>query len=126
MLKCDHSLTQVFQAIWRKLPVCGVLFFVPFKYFLILLLLFFLLVKNVFKASSKLIRIFSKPHFSTRKLSTFCPHENRESARYISSADYSCKKIRSFKNTLIRVDEIRLNQGRVACIPNPNLKSQWY
>ena len=96
MIKCDHSLTQVFQAIWRKLPVCGVFllffFFIAFKYFLILLLLFFLLVKNVFKASSKLFRIFSKPHVSTGKLSTFRRHENRESARNISSADYSCKK----------------------------------
>ena len=67
-------------------------FFIAFKYFLSLLWLFFLLVKNVFKASSKLIRIFSKPHFSTRKLSTFRPHENRESARNISFAYYSCKK----------------------------------
>ena len=92
MLKCDHSLTQVFQAIWRKLPICSVFFFIAVKYFLILLLSFFLLVKDVFKASSKSIRILSTPHFSTRKLSTFCPHENRESVRYISSADYSCKK----------------------------------
>ena len=69
-----------------------VFFFIAVKYFLILLLSFFLLVKDVFKASSKSIRILSTPHFSTRKLSTFCPHENRESARYISSADYSCKK----------------------------------
>ena len=69
MLKCDHSLTQVFQAIWQKLPVCGVLFFVAFKYFLILLLLFFLLVKNVFKASSKLIRIhiFFRNHIFLRE-----------------------------------------------------------